>query len=284
MSKRKFYRSGFIYAAAHPENQDLVKIGFTRKSPITRLKDLSKTSNRQDFVFLDGRWVFDAIYCESKTHKVMSDKGFTREKEFFHIVDREVISEVFNYMEIEDEKYQQYLLNKNSNQIVGDEGADMGIDSEFDFQWRVDDLSHRFSYVRKQGIGKIESLSSKGFGMASICLAEHCMNEGPISVNRWKMANCLYMAAKKQGEQGCDFRSLYWRTMVETNHLDRYFSNLWDFKIKMDNGQHVPDIVKETIKDEADFQKSSITRARQLNKWLGENNHLKIRKPPGPSL
>ena len=34
MIKNSTYRSGFVYAAKHPENKELIKIGFTRKSPI----------------------------------------------------------------------------------------------------------------------------------------------------------------------------------------------------------------------------------------------------------
>jgi hypothetical protein len=77
---------GFVYCAVCPSQQGLVKIGYTTRSPLQRMRELSNTSVAEDFYIAKMAEVADVAGAEMYIHDQLPKRGFKRinpRREFF---------------------------------------------------------------------------------------------------------------------------------------------------------------------------------------------------------
>ena len=81
---------GYCYAATNPCLPGLVKIGFTKKVPSRRIKQLSGTSVPEPFELIAQVACKDARKTEREIHRHFKEQAF--KKEFFRVPEAEVVA------------------------------------------------------------------------------------------------------------------------------------------------------------------------------------------------
>ena len=221
-------RSGFVYAALHPNNPNWVKIGLTRRTPWSRLKSLSTTSVREPFELFDARFMWDALASERKAHMWLEDNNIVRQKEFFEIDPLEV-TELFNVLEEHDAARPPKISPKRKNVLKSTIDPEEDENDFYDrlnkqyadidetlvqqdlLDWRRCDLQARWKYVRQANAHDLEVMSSEGCAEASFALAEHIM-QTEWSKHSSKHCVALALAAEKQGMPYASLQALQWKS------------------------------------------------------------------------
>ena len=263
MSKRRRSRSGYVYAAAHPDHPHWIKWGFTRRAPLRRIAELSGTSVRSTFNIIDARFVWDAIAAEQYTHQQLSALGISRQKEFFEM-DPSGVPALMDKMEQDDERRSRIASMNNTNDIEEDDAA---IQSQY-IEWLGGDLEAAIKKIQNHALKKLEKQSAQGQALASFVLAEHYMATAPaLTADIWRHADCLFRAAHKQGDHEALFRSLFWKTFVDPTQLPHYWQEVSTWRARVIDEQFVPEIVLQTLRQEQECWACRPDRAQSWGQW-----------------
>lgn len=276
-------RSGFVYAALHPNNPNWVKIGLTRRTPWSRLKSLSTTSVREPFELFDARFMWDALASERKAHMWLEDNNIVRQKEFFEIDPLEV-TELFNVLEEHDAARPPKISPKRKNVLKSTIDPEEDENDFYDrlnkqyadidetlvqqdlLDWRRCDLQARWKYVRQANAHDLEVMSSEGCAEASFALAEHIM-QTEWSKHSSKHCVALALAAEKQGMPYASLQALQWKSLFDESVLPILWSKMWPWRDKMANNEVVPETVTTVFAVEQQLWKSYPSRSASWTSW-----------------
>ncbi len=87
---------GYVYVLVNSSIPDLVKIGYTTKSPKDRANELSSTGVPNKFIVAYSTYVSNCVEVEAHLHNFFSDKRHNSGREFFEIDATTAINEILN--------------------------------------------------------------------------------------------------------------------------------------------------------------------------------------------
>lgn len=257
-------RSGFVYAALHPQHDNWVKIGFTRLTPVSRLKSLSGTSVRGAFQLLDARFMWDALSAEKTVHQWLEQHGFPRQKEFFEI-DPTEIEGLFDVLEQADALPAPVRVPSSQWEDMYDAHDDELVRKEL-LEWAQEDLNSSLKYIQHTGQQDLERRSAQGDGEASVLLATSLASQG-VNESNVRLCSILMSAAEKQGQAGASLQGLQWETLVHAQMLPLLWEKMWAHRAQMERGEELPSLIKGVFENEQQLWHYSPSRSSSWGEW-----------------
>lgn len=277
-------RSGYLYMLQHPEEKNWVKIGFTRLSPLSRLKSLSGTSVRTPFIFIDACFLWDVLSAEKKIHEDLVKMGFVRQKEFFKIDPNDIIFIKNLFKEInenDDFLYkntygeQKFLTQKKDENLdeiqeeyTDDSYDDMCVEKELQEEY-TDQLHSSYQYIKKYGLQSLEKKSSLGFEQASLSLAHYSV-QTELNAYTLALAHVFFQAAYKQGNNEALLQYEQWKSLVYPEQLSHYWACLYPYREKIMEST-ASFYVQSIFQEEQDLWKIYPERAFSWSNWIQNN-------------
>lgn len=223
-------RSGFVYASRTPQSP-WIKLGFTRRIPNHRLKELSTSNSHDNFSLIDARFVGNALSAEKYIHRCAERLNWDRKKEFFKASDQEV-KDLFDQMGCPRTLAQTYMSPPTL-------------------------LSSDYEYLSDV---VLEKMAIAGDSLASFRVAQRLLEEKDFTT-----AMLMFKASSSQGHDTAFVHEQFLKSHLSpSSSLTPLWEAFYPFYQQMEKGGFVPQDVEALLHEE---QKSWKTLPHRGEDW-----------------
>lgn len=231
-------RSGFVYASRVPQSP-WVKIGFTRRVPHHRLKELSSSNSQDNFVLVDACFSTDALACEKYIHEWAKRLNWQRKKEFFNASNEQVKELFVNLPSFCSPKEVEYVALEDYENI---------------------------------GFTSLEKMAIKGDCYASFFVAQALLGKGEVSP-----AIVMFKASAHQGHPTAHIHEAFVKSFDDQKFdLEKLWKLFLPFHQSLQKEHAVPQDVEELLIQEQQSWKAHPTRAHSWAVFAEQAKNLNI--------
>lgn len=257
-------RSGFVYATT--QHDGWVKLGFTRRCPHRRLKDLSSSNTKDDFELLDAVFVWDALTAEKKIHDALVARQTPQKKEFFQISTTEAL-QWLDWAQSHQFTPPAPLLSQAPSE---DESFDQWKKHLPDDEWVV----HSWHDI-PASLKSLEKMSAQGHAHASFAVGLDLLQK-----EQWTQAGVMFRASQDQGDGVGRLYRLFVLSMQKKVDLVQFWEALKPHHDALLKGHGLDVRVEQLLKWEQQSWPSFPERAQSWACFLQSEQN----KTPAPRL